>query len=168
MGIREHVGYEHLHRANPHGFKSGKVLIAGRHIAIKYADDGLVVNIPELTLFEFHDGQPAHYYPCSVGMVQPEWHTIVGEYSVFSKVVDPVWYQPPFAGGGSVPPGSANPLGDRAIYLNPITRMIAIHSTNDITTIGRMISHGCIRMFPPHVHELFEPGGCGTAGDHDL
>ncbi len=34
--------------------------------------------------------------------------------------------------------------------------MIAIHGTNDINTIGRMISHGCIRMFPPHIHELFD------------
>ncbi len=109
VGIREHVGYEHLHRANPHGFKPGKVLIAGRHIVNKAVDTGIVMNVPELTLFFFSNGQVTHWFPCSVGMVQPEWHTILGDYSVFSKVVDPIWYQPPFAGGGSVPPGPANP-----------------------------------------------------------
>lgn len=154
IGIRERVGYEQLHRANPRGFSSGRILIPGRYVVAQSVETGIVINIPELALYYFRDGRVLQRYPLSVGMVQPRWHTITGNFTVASKVVNPVWYRPAYAGGGSTPPGPDNPLGDRLINLN--VPYYGLHSTNNPSTIGRMISHGCMRMFPPHMRELFK------------
>jgi hypothetical protein len=45
-------------------------------------------------------------------------------------------------------------LGDRWIGLS--RSGYGIHGTSTPSSIGRTVSHGCMRMFPAHVRELFE------------
>ncbi|MHB0937640.1 MAG: L,D-transpeptidase family protein [Armatimonadota bacterium] len=154
IGIREHVGYEHLRRANPGGFASGSILIPGRHQAAGLVNDGVVLNLPELTDFRWVDGRVTAWYPVSVGRVARR--TPVGQLRAVNKVKNPAWRRP---NGTIMPPGPRNPLGDRWIGLSKPG--YGLHGTNDATSIGRTVSAGCIRHFPPHIHELFDSARVG-------
>lgn len=59
----------------------------------------------------------------------------------------------------TVPSGPSNPLGYRwlGLYGN-----YGIHGTNAPWSIGRSVSHGCIRMYEEDVEELFESVPMGT------
>ncbi|HOF87997.1 MAG TPA: L,D-transpeptidase family protein, partial [Armatimonadota bacterium] len=152
LGIREHLGYQHLTRANPGGL-SGDALLPGRRIAINHLSDGVVLNVPELMLYRWVDNRVAAHYPVSIGRIAERWNTPIGRLQVQTKVVNPSWYRPSWAGGGVVPPGPSNPLGDRWIGLS--RPGYGIHGTNDPRTIGRTVSHGCIRLFPAHIRTLY-------------
>ena len=69
----------------------------------------------------------------------------------------------PYRGG--VPGGLSSPLGARALYLyrgGNDTRY-RIHGTNDLESIGRKSSAGCIRMFNQDIIELFNMVDYGTS-----
>lgn len=154
FGIQERVGFQHLKLANPRGFSPGQtVLVPARHQVSALTTNGLVLNLPELRLYRWVNGRVADSYPVSIGRITSRWHTPVGTLAIINKVSNPAWHRPSWAGGGVVPPGPRNPLGDRWIGLD--RPGYGIHGTNDPTSIGRMVSHGCIRLFPPHIHELF-------------
>jgi lipoprotein-anchoring transpeptidase ErfK/SrfK len=95
-------------------------------------------------------------YPVCVG--SPQWPTVIGEWAVVKAEKNPTWYNrgstwaehmPP-----SLPPGPGNPLGTRAITLNG--GGVLIHGTPDGWSIGRSVSHGCIRMYISDVERLYE------------
>lgn len=154
-GIREHVGYEHLRRANPGGFAAGHtLLIPGRHQVPGLVSDGIVINLPELMDFRLANGIPVAWYPISVGRVADRWHTPEGTWTIINREKNHAWHRPSWAGGGVMPAGPNNPLGDRWIGLS--APGCGLHGTNKPTSIGRTVSHGCIRHFPAHIHELFE------------
>lgn len=160
VGIKYHVGYLHLTRANPGGIGKGKtVLIPGRHIAPTLVRDGVVLNVPDLMVYLWRNGQVVDWYPVSVGMMMSRWHTPIGQLRVVALTKDPVWHRPGWAGGGTVPPGPKNPLGNRWIGLN--RRGYGMHGTNEPNSIGRTVSHGCIRLFPPHILDLFSQAWIG-------
>ena len=62
----------------------------------------------------------------------------------------------------SVPPSADNPLGTRWIGLS--MPGVGIHGTNVPSSIYRYASHGCIRMHPDHILELFERVSVGSGG----
>ncbi len=86
------------------------------------------------------------------------------------KVRDPVWYVPAsvrkeHAGWGErlpsvVPPGPDNPLGEYALTLSLPSYLI--HGTNKPAGVGMRSSHGCIRLFPEDIKELFGRVARGT------
>lgn len=155
IGIREYVGYEHLRRANAGNIASARRLfIPGRHQVPALTADGLVINLPEMMNFRWKDGKVAAWYPISIGRVTARWRTPVGNLRVVSREKNPTWDRPSWAGGGAVPPGPRNPLGDRWVGLS--RPGYGLHGTNDPTSIGRYVSHGCIRHFPAHIRQLFD------------
>jgi len=93
-------------------------------------------------------------YPIAVG--SPPSLTPSGKFSLVNKVVNPAW-----GGGGYAKPvkgGSPdNPLGYRwmGISLKGGNRY-GIHGNNSPYSIGKDVSHGCIRMINSDVEELFE------------
>lgn len=116
--------------------------------------NGLVVNLPERGVFLFRDGSFCKFYPIAIG--QPgRFSTPRGNYAIANKAVDPVWLPPEWAGQGEepVPAGPGNPLGDRWIGLT--APGIGLHSTNAPMSVGQAASHGCMRMYPLSVRELF-------------
>ncbi len=118
-------------------------------------ENGLVVNIPERGVFLFRNGSFVKFYPVAIG--QPgRFATPLGNYSISSMAKDPVWLPPEWAGQGEepVPAGPSNPLGDRWIGIT--APGIGLHSTTSPMSIGQAVSHGCMRMYPNSVHELFE------------
>jgi hypothetical protein len=60
-----------------------------------------------------------------------------------------------------VPPGPDNPLGAYAMHLG--WKSYLIHGTNKPDSIGRAVSHGCMRMYPEDVEKMFGEVGVGTS-----
>jgi len=77
-----------------------------------------------------------------------------GRYSVLAKTQDPVWNKPDWAfveEGKKIPPPES-PLriekGKLGKYALDLGERVMIHGTNEPWTIGKKVTHGCIRL--PH------------------
>jgi lipoprotein-anchoring transpeptidase ErfK/SrfK len=114
-------------------------------------------------------------YPVAVGM--PGWETPVGQFTVLEKRANPTWEHP--ASGHLLPPGPANPLGSRWISFyrdcrgrsgfNGQVHLVVkgcveagFHGTPNRASVGRAVSHGCVRLFDEHAKELFDLVSLGT------
>lgn len=124
----------------------------------------LVVDRDKLTLSHYGrpEGEPQFrlraQYPISVGKVGHE--TPGGTYSVTSRSRNPSWTMPeadwvPEADWGKVIPAGDpnNPIKARWLGLFD---GVGIHGTADTEEIGQAVSHGCVRMRPNDVKELFD------------
>lgn len=116
----------------------------------------LVVSCSQCKIFYYREGKLVKVYPCAVG--KAKYPTPKGRWRVINKRKNPSWSNPGTAWAKDmppyIPPGPGNPLGPRAIDLS--ASGIRIHGTPNIGSIGRPASHGCIRMYPKDVIELFE------------
>lgn len=105
----------------------------------------------------------AKTYGIAVGQVGLE--TPAGLYRINSKQINPAWSVPnsDWAGdlAGKVIPGGApnNPLVARWLG---IYDGVGIHGTSATGSIGSAASHGCIRMIPAQVIELYDRVEIGT------
>ncbi len=82
-------------------------------------------------------------YPVAVG--KPSTPSPVGEWKIVFKSVDP---------GG--------PFGARWMKLSCPWGSYGIHGTNNPNSIGKAVSHGCIRLHNENVIELYNQVGIGT------
>jgi L,D-transpeptidase ErfK/SrfK len=126
------------------------VLPATRHY-------GLVINLPELRLYHFFPKYGmVTTYPIGIGV--SGWETPVATGRVTHRQVDPTWVVPKTLrekyGVVSVPPGKNNPLGKYWIGLS--LDGYGIHGTNFPWGVGRLVSHGCIRLYPEHIALLYQ------------
>ena len=62
-----------------------------------------------------------------------------------------------------VPPGPENPLGAYRIRLSK--GLYSIHGTNDPWSIGRLTTHGCIRLYPEDIEVLYPLVDRGMPGE---
>ena len=151
---------------------SGQAMrIDNRHIVPAALDSvELVINIPQRMLF-YRGGDGAMVgYPVAVG--RPDWPTPSGTFVVAVLERHPTWDVPPSILEESrrkgriqspvVPPGPDNPLGDFWIGLS--LAGIGIHATNVPSSIFGTVSHGCIRVHPDDIAQLFERVQVGAAG----
>ncbi len=144
---------------NPNMIFAGKILLIPlRSIVPGKLDRGLLINIPEFRLFVFKDGAVTGVYPVCIGL--PTWQTPLGEFSVANKVKDPAWYMPPDMAEKEkikreiIPAGPNNPVGDR--WIGTSKEHTGIHGTNSPMSIGRALSHGCIRLYPESILKVFD------------
>ena len=130
---------------------------------------GLVINVPEMRIYYYPKGEPIVYtWPVGIGRVG--WETPLGKTRIVRKATRPTWYPPDsireeYAERGEflprvVRPGPDNPLGAHALYLGFPAYLI--HGTNRPYSIGMRVSHGCLRMYPEHVAQLYEMAKSGT------
>ena len=172
------IGQEEILRANPHIDRwlpgaSTRVTIPARFILPSAPRDGLVLNLPEMRLYFFpapEEGvQPqVQTYPVSIGRM--DWSTPQGSTTIVSKQENPPWHPPEsireeHAREGDflplvVPPGPTNPLGNHALRLGIPGYLI--HGTNKEYGVGMRVSHGCIRMLPEDIAQLFSHVQRGT------
>jgi lipoprotein-anchoring transpeptidase ErfK/SrfK len=107
----------------------------------------IVVSIADRKLALVENGQVVKIYRVAVGAkVSPSPQ---GEYTIAHRIPQPTYYAP----GVILPPGKDNPLGSRWIGLS--VKGFGIHGTNQPRSIGRNLSHGCIRMRNREVEDLF-------------
>jgi L,D-transpeptidase ErfK/SrfK len=173
IGRRFGVGYEEIIVANP-GIDpwlpgaGTEVLIPGRFILPDAPREGVVVNLPEHRLYYYPPAQPGQprvvrTYPISTGKM--DWKTPLGVTRVVAKQEKPNWYPPqsvrlehekkgdplpPF-----IPPGPDNPLGEHVLRLGLPGGSYLIHGTNRPAGVGMQVTHGCIRLFPEDIAELY-------------
>lgn len=117
----------------------------------------VTVDRPTFRLRVFKRLKLSKTYKIAVGS---EGHTTpAGLYSITSKQVNPAWHVPnsDWAGdlAGQVIPGGApnNPLKARWLGLRD---GIGIHGTSEAWSIGTRASHGCLRMHPSDVIDLYD------------
>jgi lipoprotein-anchoring transpeptidase ErfK/SrfK len=108
----------------------------------------IVVSIPDRKLALVENGNVVKIYRVAVGAKASP--SPQGEFTIVHRIPEPTYYAP----GVIVPPGKDNPLGSRWIGLS--IRGFGIHGTNQPNSIGRKLSHGCIRMHNRDVEDLFE------------
>lgn len=126
---------------------------------------GIVVNIAEMRLYHYSkktSSDVVNSYPVSIG--DPEFQTPEGKFTIGNKAVNPTWYIPPSLrpkyNRGSIPPGPDNPLGK--YWLGIKNTMYGIHGTDIAWSIGRTVTHGCIRMYPEDIQKFFPKITVGT------
>jgi lipoprotein-anchoring transpeptidase ErfK/SrfK len=123
----------------------------------------LTVSRNETTVRLFKRGKLVKSYRVAVG--SPEFPTPTGRFVVQSMQKNPSWNVPNSAWAGSlagttIPGGDPNnPLVARWIGFNG---SVGFHGTNNGGSLGSAASHGCIRMDPNDVIDLFQRVSVGT------
>jgi len=118
----------------------------------------IVINVPARRLFLVQGNTLVQSYPVAVGKKASP--TPVGTFRVLQKAKDPTWAP---KGRPAVPPGPHNPLGPRWMRISP--NGYGIHSTNEPDSIGKVRSHGCIRMARADAIALYDLVPLGTRVD---
>lgn len=176
---REHdLGYNEIKRANPDvdvwlPGAGRKILLPTQYLLPHAPHKGIVLNIPEMRLYYYpprKKGQPYKVITFPVGIGRQGWDTPYTKTRVIHKQKHPSWYPPKSiraehaAEGDPLPvrigPGPDNPLGNYALRLALPSYMI--HGTDLPAGVGMRVSHGCIRLYPENIKELFSIVKTGT------
>jgi len=119
----------------------------------------LVVKLGERRVYLYGGDRPQASYPIAIG--QPGWETPTGTFKVFEMLQNPAWTHP--ITGEMIDPGESNPLGDRWIaFWGDGYNQIGFHGTPDRDSVGKNLSHGCLRMFDEDAQALYEQIRLGT------
>jgi L,D-transpeptidase ErfK/SrfK len=166
------LGYQSLAAANPgvDPWLPG----AGRPLLLPYSavlpdrpQTGITVNLAELRLYLVWEEAgllQVHIYPIGIG--DEGWETPEGTFNVLRKVEQPVWNPPQSIRQQRpelplrVPPGPENPLGDFWLAFTPEGH--GIHGTHKPYGVGRRVSHGCLRLYPEDIRDLYGRSEVGT------
>jgi L,D-transpeptidase ErfK/SrfK len=129
------VSLQNLHSANPgvaHVQAGQRIQIPGipEPSSISYS---IQISVKKRTLALFQHGRLVKIYPIAVGKMLT--HTPTGEFVVINRELNP---------GG--------PYG--VMWLSLSKQGYGIHGTNDPSSIGKAVSHGCVRMYNRDVLEL--------------
>lgn len=175
---RYDIGQEEIVRANPDVDRwlpgdGAKVLIPSRYILPAAPLEGLVLNMPEMRIYYYpkpEAGQEPEVQTYPVGIGRQDWATPLGNTRIINKQKNPAWRPPAsilkeHAEAGDplprvVPPGPNNPLGDYAMRLGIPGYLI--HGTQKSFGVGMRVSHGCVRMLPEDIEQLFPQVAIGT------
>jgi len=172
-------GYHDLKLLNPEvdtwlPGEGTEVLLPAQFILPNVPHEGIVLNIPEMRLYYFPErkrGVPFEVITYPLGVGREGWSTPYVRTRVTEKKVRPVWHPPESireehaAMGRPLPkrvePGPENPLGEHALGLG--LPMYLIHGTNKPFGVGMRVSHGCIRLYPEDIEDLFQRVKIGTS-----
>jgi L,D-transpeptidase ErfK/SrfK len=164
------LGYTQLLAANP-GVDpwlpppGTRVLLPSLYLLPDAPHRGVVVNLAAERLFYYPPGgRRVETFP--IGVASEPQATPLGETRVVAKQASPTWYPPPSLRAAepnlprAIPPGPNNPLGAFALQLGWPGYLI--HGTNKPDGVGRMVSHGCIRLYPDDIARLYREVPVGT------
>lgn len=116
----------------------------------------IIVNTGAMRLF-YYIKNDTQVYTFPIGMGVLDFKTPQGKFRVIEKKVNPTWHIPKTSQKkykmAEMPPGPDNPLGDYKLTLS--WGDYGIHSTAYPLGVGRIVSHGCTRMYPEHIKQSF-------------
>lgn len=177
---RERLGYGELVLANPSvdrwlpGEGTGLTLPT-RYLLPPGERTGIVVNLAEFRLYYYprtRSGQAPTVETYAISAGREDWITPQAHTAVKLKLRNPAWYPPrsirrEHAADGHplpsvVPAGPDNPLGPLALKLD-IPGGYFIHGTSKPFGIGMSVTHGCLRLYPEDMEEVFARVPVGTA-----
>lgn len=135
--------------------------------------EGIVVNLASLRLFYFpkpKKGEPQVVVTHPIGIGREGWRTPLGRMRIAQKIENPTWTPPASVRrehaqqGDTLPAvvkaGPDNPLGGHAMRLSRPSYLL--HGTNKPFGVGMRVSHGCMRLYPEDIAELFQEVAVGT------
>jgi lipoprotein-anchoring transpeptidase ErfK/SrfK len=136
----------------------------------------ITVDVSANKAYLFQDGKLIDRSPAATGTEKLlkrghklwAFHTPRGHLKVLRKIEDPVWTKPDWAfveAGEPIPPPDSpkrlvkNHLGKYALDLGD---GIMIHGTDDIDSLGRRASHGCVRLPEDMLETVYKSAKVGT------
>jgi L,D-transpeptidase ErfK/SrfK len=126
----------------------------------------IIVNTGAMRLYYFPSGDKVYTFPIGMGVL--DFKTPAGNFKVVGKKVNPTWHIPKSLqakyGMAEMPPGPENPLGEYKLTLS--WGDYGIHGTAMPWGVGRLVSHGCTRMYPEHIKQLFPLVPVGTSVEY--
>lgn len=136
----------------------------------------ITVDVSTNQVYLFEDGQMVRKAPVATGSGKvlkkagKTWlfHTPRGRMKVLRKLEDPVWRKPDWAfveAGERVPPPDSPKRyvrGHLGRYALDLGDGILIHGTDDPSSIGQSVSHGCIRVPDEMLETLYKTAKVGT------
>jgi len=127
----------------------------------------LIVNTGAMRLYYFvNNATKVYTFPIGMGVL--DFKTPSGNFKVVGKKVKPAWHIPKSLqakyGMAVMPPGGENPMGDYKLTLS--WGDYGIHGTAMPWGVGRLVSHGCTRMYPEHIKQLFPLVPVGTSVEY--
>ena len=136
----------------------------------------ITVDVSKNKLYLWKDGQLVDQSPAATGKEKVLkkagrtffFHTPRGRMKVLRKIVDPIWTKPDWAfieDGKKVPPidsPSRKVEGHLGKYALDLGDGIMIHGTDEIDSLGRNASHGCIRLPGDMLDEVYHAAQIGT------
>ena len=165
------LGYHEIKRVNPTldtwlPETDQEIVLPSRYVLPMSQRKGIVLNIPEMRLYFYppeKDGMKTNVITYPLGIGRQGWQTPYISTRIIEKRKHPAWHPPESIrkeheeAGDPLPkrvgPGPDNPLGDYAMRLGLPDYLI--HGTNKPFGIGMRVSHGCIRLYPEDIDELF-------------
>jgi L,D-transpeptidase ErfK/SrfK len=128
-------------------------------------DKGIIINAAELRLYYFMKaGIDTVVKTFPIGIGDTDWPTPLGDFKVGEKRKNPAWYVPPSLREKYrvkvIPPGPENPLGEYWIRLS--NSSYGMHGTDIPWSVGRLVTHGCIRLYPEDIQHLYQEVQPGT------
>jgi L,D-transpeptidase ErfK/SrfK len=176
---RFNVGYEEILRANPKvdpwlPGADRAVVVPTQFILPDAPRTGVVINIAAMRLFYYpphKKGEPQVVITHPIGIGKMGWATPEGVTKIVRRQADPTWRVPASVikehreeRGEElekvIGPGPDNPLGKFAFYLQWPSYLI--HGTNKPAGVGLRSSHGCIRLYPEDIAQLYDSVPIGT------
>jgi L,D-transpeptidase ErfK/SrfK len=175
---RFNVGYEEILRANPKvdPWLPGvdrPIVVPTQFVIPNAPRTGVVINIAAMRLFYFPPrkaGEPQVVITHPIGIGKMGWKTPEGVTKIVRRQADPTWRVPASVikehreNGEElekvIGPGPDNPLGRFAFYLQWPSYLI--HGTNKPAGVGLRSSHGCMRLYPEDIAQLFDMVPIGT------
>ncbi len=167
LAVRYGVGYNEMLRANRRWrgrrIPAGTQLILPTRYQLPSASHrGIVINLADMRLFYYPpNSNTVVTFPVAVG--KRGWSTPRVRTFVAAKKRNPTWTPPASIRREAARRGKRlrrvyragpnNPLGTRALRLGISGYLI--HGTNRPYSIGKRVSHGCIRMRRADVEQLF-------------
>lgn len=133
----------------------------------------VVVDTREFYLYLVQEGGKAMRYGVGLGRQGFEWS---GRAVIQWKQPWPRWTPPASmiarqpelekysAANGGMDPGLDNPLGARALYIfeNGRDTLYRLHGTNEVWSIGKAVSSGCVRLLNQDVIDLYGRVAAGS------
>ena len=172
------VGYQQVQDANPK--VDAWVPVAGREVVLpsrwvlpRSNHRGIVINLPEMRLYLYpesaKEGEDVEIRTWPIGIGTEETPSPIRSFWIVTKEENPTWVVPQSIlktmnpPRPVVPPGPDNPLGAYRMRLS--YDLYSIHGTDTPWAVGRLGTHGCIRLYPEDIGELYDDVRVGTPGE---
>lgn len=132
-------------------------------LALRQLNQGyeLVLNVATRKLILYSNHLPFKEYPVGVGKSLTP--TPLGEFKVVRRIYNPSWVNP-YRQSKVLPPGPNGPIGQYwlGFAMNRKNQEYGFHATGDLNSVGKASTHGCIRLNPNDMKEIFNIISVGT------
>ena len=117
----------------------------------------IVVSLSQCKVYLYDGAKLVKTYRCAPG--QPAWPTPKGDFVITRKQANAPWINPGSSWAASmphiIPGGPGNPMGDLKIGINWPGIFLHGIPASEYSSIGTQASHGCMRMMPSSIHDLY-------------